>query len=997
MSGPLEPEVQALARRIAAMGKASRASIVESSWWTEQMLEWAMSHPSFKTQLFRFVDVFPATVDDADVLRHLSEYFDDAHVPRVLDLGLEAAEHLPLGRAAAAAVARRNIGRVARQFIVGTDGRQAAIRLHELWREGRAFTVDLLGEKTLSCAEADRYAARVGDLLTTLTAATAGWAPDEHLEHDDLGALPRVNVSLKATALAPRLAPLSAEDGLTQAKDRLRPLLESASSMGAFVHLDTEHYDVKELTFDLFRQLLAEPALAGVEAGVVVQAYLRDSHDDLRDLVAFSAARERPLTVRLVKGAYWDTETVTARAAGWPEPVFGSKAETDDNYERCVRLLHDSHGKVRAAFGTHNLRSLAYAVAYARSVGIPDNGYEIQLLSGMAEPVHAAVRRMGLRLRVYAPVGDLVPGMAYLVRRLLENTANESFVRRRYVDGESLADLIAPPVVADPRLATTPPPGAAVDRPPTDPAQPAPYRPEPVGEWRRRDVRRRFADAVEAGFAETGASVPAVVGGHRFLTPDTISSLDPAQPSTVVAVSASCDAQHADEAVTAATTAWPAWRDTPVSERSAVLFRAAAWMRERRQALAALEVHEAAKPWAEADADVCEAIDFCEYYGREMRRLDRGGEVVSPPGERNSLRYAGRGVGAVIAPWNFPLAIPTGMVAAALVTGNAVVLKPAEQTPAVAARLVDAFAAAGLPAGVLNFVPGLGEDVGAALVAHPDVSFVVFTGSKDVGLGIVEAAAVHRPGQRHVKRVVAEMGGKNAIVVDGDADLDQAVPIVVASAFGYSGQKCSACSRLVVLDTVHDQLVERLVARTRELVVGPPRQMGVDMGPLIDADALARVQRYTEAASSEGEVVLRRQDVPAEGFYAGPTIVTGVDPAARLATEEIFGPVLAVLRAADFEHALALASDSQYALTAGIVSRSPSHISRAVRSLRAGNVYVNRAITGAVVGRQPFGGLGLSGVGSKAGGPEYLLQFVDPRVVSENTLRQGFAPDGGIP
>jgi RHH-type proline utilization regulon transcriptional repressor/proline dehydrogenase/delta 1-pyrroline-5-carboxylate dehydrogenase len=332
------------------------------------------------------------------------------------------------------------------------------------------------------------------------------------------------------------------------------------------------------------------------------------------------------------------------------------------------------------------------------------------------------------------------------------------------------------------------------------------------------------------------------------------------------------------------------------------------------------------------------------------------------------------------------------MVVAGLVTGNAVLFKPAEQTPAVAATLVAALQAGGLPNGVLAFLPGLGEVVGAHLVEHPDVAFVTFTGSTAVGLGIIEAAAVHRNGQRHVKRVVAEMGGKNALIVDADADLDQAVPIAIASAFGYSGQKCSACSRLIVLDSVHDDVVDRLVGAARTLRVGHPRAMATDMGPLIDADAHKRVRSYVERAGLDGTVVLASDDIPGDGYFVGPTIVRDVARGSALATDEIFGPVLAVMRAATFAEALAMANDTDYALTAGVISRSPSHIRLATDELRAGNVYINRTITGAVVGRQPFGGYGLSGVGSKAGGPDYLLQFVEPRAVSENTLRQGFAP-----
>jgi RHH-type proline utilization regulon transcriptional repressor/proline dehydrogenase/delta 1-pyrroline-5-carboxylate dehydrogenase len=425
-----------------------------------------------------------------------------------------------------------------------------------------------------------------------------------------------------------------------------------------------------------------------------------------------------------------------------------------------------------------------------------------------------------------------------------------------------------------------------------------------------------------------------------------------------------------------------------------VLFRAAAWLRSRRVELAALEVLEAGKPWEEADADVAEAVDFCEYYGREMLRLGAGGAVQSPPGERNALHYRGKGVAAVISPWNFPLAIPTGMTVGALVAGNPVILKPAEQAPAVAARLVEALEAAGAPDGVIQLLPGAGEVVGARLVEHPGVAVVVFTGSREVGLAINQAAAVHRPGQRSIKRVVAELGGKNAFVVDADADLDSAVPDVVRSAFSYSGQKCSACARLILLDEVHDAALERVVGAAAALRVGPPAEMGTQVGPLIDEEARDRVRGYVALAEEEGTVLLRRDDVPAEGWYVGPTVVAGLDPAtSRVAREEVFGPVLAVFRAADLDEAVALANDTDYALTAGVHSRSPSTVARLTGELRAGNVYVNRPITGAVVGRQPFGGFGLSGVGSKAGGPDYLLQFLDPVAVSENTLRHGFTPD----
>ncbi|MEY2403117.1 MAG: RHH-type transcriptional regulator, proline utilization regulon repressor / proline dehydrogenase, partial [Acidimicrobiaceae bacterium] len=976
---------------IASLEHSERSKVFGMSWWSDRMLDWAMSRPAFKTQLFRFVDVFPALEDDDDVAGHLSEYFDGVAVPKLLDLGVELAPRVPFGRSLEARVARRNIRRMAEQFIVGETPEEAVLGLHQLWRTGSAATVDLLGEKTIVDAEADRYAARVAQLLTVLSDDSQHWAPDDHLERDDLGPIPRVNVSIKPTALASHYDTLGREIGIEQAKRRIRPLLRLARERNAFVHFDMEHYDAKDLTLQLFRELLSETEFADLESGIVVQAYLKDSRDDLAALIAWSSQRPRPITVRLVKGAYWDTETVEAKAEGWPVPVFERKEETDANYERCVRLLHDHHGEIRAAFGTHNLRSLAYAVTYARSKGIPDTGFEVQMLFGMAEPMQAAVKRKGLRLRVYAPVGALVPGMAYLVRRLLENTSNESFVRHRFAEGRTLEELLAPPKV-DHLPALEP----LLPRPATDPTYPSDYQPEPVMEWRQAANRDCFAAAVDAAASAPTIDVPALINGEVVRTLTTIDSVDPAETVRLVARSASCTAEHADTAIAAALAEAESWRRTPAVERVAVLFRAAAWMRERRNDIAALEVFEAGKPWDQADADVCEAIDFCEYYGREMLRLQASAEtrVQSPPGERNRLVYQGKGVAAVIAPWNFPLAIPCGMTVGALVAGNTVILKPAEQTPAVAWQLIEALRAAGAPAGAVQFLPGLGEDVGARLVEHPDVAIIVFTGSKAVGLHINETAAVHRPGQRHVKRVVAEMGGKNAIIVDSDADPDQAVPAVINSAFGFAGQKCSAASRVIVADRIYDSFVARLVDATREVVVGHPRSMAARVGPVIDADAHTRLTAAIEQAGRETRILVHRDDVPTTGWFIGPTLVEVDDPAAAsVARDELFGPVVAIMRSSDFDHAIALANATDYALTAGIFSRSPANIARATTEVRAGNLYINRAITGAVVGRQPFGGYGLSGVGSKAGGPDYLLQFLDPRTITENTVRQGFAAE----
>jgi RHH-type proline utilization regulon transcriptional repressor/proline dehydrogenase/delta 1-pyrroline-5-carboxylate dehydrogenase len=432
----------------------------------------------------------------------------------------------------------------------------------------------------------------------------------------------------------------------------------------------------------------------------------------------------------------------------------------------------------------------------------------------------------------------------------------------------------------------------------------------------------------------------------------------------------------------------------PAEGRAALLDKLADIMKRERFPLAALEVLEVGKPWVEADADVSEAIDFCEYYAAEMRRLGEPEPTHRVPGEAGYTEYIPRGAGLVVAPWNFPLAILCGITVAALVAGNTVIMKPAEQSSIVAARFMQLCREAGFPPGVLNLLTGLGEEVGEHLVNHPKIDFIVFTGSKEVGLHIWESAGKTRPGQANLKKVVCEMGGKNALIIDSDADQDEAVIGALYAAFGFQGQKCSALSRLIVLSENYDRFLHRLVEAASDLVVGDPANPNTIVGPVIDADAHQRILRIVEAGKQEARLAFEGR-VPHElkdGYFVPPTIFAEVSPNAKLARTEIFGPVLSVFRVDTLGEAIALANDTEFALTAGIYSRSPANLDRARRELIAGNVYLNRAITGAIVARHPFGGFKMSGGGTKAGGKDYLLQFLFPRVVTENVMRRGFAP-----
>jgi RHH-type proline utilization regulon transcriptional repressor/proline dehydrogenase/delta 1-pyrroline-5-carboxylate dehydrogenase len=517
------------------------------------------------------------------------------------------------------------------------------------------------------------------------------------------------------------------------------------------------------------------------------------------------------------------------------------------------------------------------------------------------------------------------------------------------------------------------------------------FRNESLLELRRGHERERLIDALAQLDASAPIEVPVIFGEERRLDP-TLVSVDPGRPDRVVAAATVATEHEVSSAVTAAAAADRGWGETSAADRAAVLVRAAGHLRRRRYELAALAVRECAKPWPEADADVCEAIDFLEYYAQQARRLEAGADLVQLPGERNTMSYRPRGVVAVVAPWNFPVAIATGMTAAGLATGNAVCLKPAEQSPGCALAVVEALREAGLPAGTLALLPGEGA-VGAALVADPGVHTVAFTGSGKVGMEIIRRAADPDPGQAHLKRVVAEMGGKNCIIVDADADLDDVVPGILHSAFGFAGQKCSATARVFVHERVAEQLLERLRGSLDSLLVDQAEVFGVDVPPLIESASRERVETVVAEARAGGAVVDRTGQIPdGDGYFAAPTLISSVADDAIAVREEIFGPVVTIEPVRSVEAACDKVEELPVALTGGLFSRNPRTIAAVARRTPVGNLYVNRGTTGAMVGRQPFGGNRLSGTGTKAGGPDYLFHFVEPVVVTENTVRHGLAP-----
>ncbi len=511
------------------------------------------------------------------------------------------------------------------------------------------------------------------------------------------------------------------------------------------------------------------------------------------------------------------------------------------------------------------------------------------------------------------------------------------------------------------------------------------FKTEPFTDFSLPENEKAMKEALKTVRAQLGRQYPLIINGERIETKDQIISTNPSCPAQVIGKFSKANTEHAETAMQAALTAFDSWKKVAPEQRAEYLFKAAKIMRTRKHELSAWLCLEIGKNWAEADADVAEAIDFCEYYGREMIRLSNPAPLVPYAGEKNRLSYIPLGVGLVIPPWNFPLAILVGMTTASIVSGNTVVLKPSSDTPCIAYQFIQILEEAGLPKGVVNYVPGPGASVGDYLVAHPKVRFIAFTGSKEVGLRINELAAKTQKGQIWIKRVIAEMGGKDSIVVDADANLDLAADSIVQAAFGFSGQKCSACSRAIVHKDVYDSVLEKVLERTKKLVVGKPDEKTTYMGPVASKSAYEGIMEYIEVGKKEGRLMAggKHFDNADNGFFIEPTIIADIKPEARISQEEIFGPVLAFIKADSWENALEIANNTEFGLTGAAFTASRAKLDQAAEDFHVGNLYLNRKCTGALVGVHPFGGFNMSGTDSKAGGPDYLLLFTQAKVVSE--------------
>ncbi len=822
------------------------------------------------------------------------------------------------------------------------------------------FSFDMLGEGARSAADATRYF----DAYAAAIEAIGGQA--------GAGSLPgRPGISVKLSALHPRYEAISRERVLRELPPRVLELAQLARAHDLAFTIDAEEADRLELSLDVIARVAADPSLSGWEGfGLAVQAYQKRAADVIDYALALAEAHDRRFMLRLVKGAYWDSEIKRAQERGLADyPVFTRKAMTDLNYDACAARLLQAP-RIYPQFATHNARSVAEILVRAGK----RTDYEFQRLHGMGEPLYEALAAISdAPVRVYAPVGPHRDLLAYLVRRLIENGANSSFVARA-ADPETPEEAL----IADPRDAIADADHARHPRL-SSPAQ--------IYEPLRGNSRGvEFGDRI--ALAALLSEIAGVRGPHEArpsistgATPrPVISPIDGA----AIGVVAECDEKTARAIMARAAQGFPSWNATPVETRARVFERVADLLEARRGVFLALLQSEAGKTLDDALAELREAADMCRYYANQARLVCRDAKLPGPTGEDNRLRYAGRGVFVCISPWNFPLAIFLGQVVAALVTGNAAVAKPAEQTPLIAARAVALLYEAGVPQAALQLATGAG-DVGAALVSDAHTAGVVFTGSVDVAQHINRALAA-RAGA--LTPLIAETGGINAMIVDSTALIEQSVDDVLASAFRSAGQRCSALRLLCLQEDIAPVAINTLIGAARELRIGDPREIGVHVGPVIDAEAKDKLERYVARAKADGRL-LHMGDAPGQGTFVAPAVIRLRRPADL--REEVFGPVLhvATWRAGDFEALIEEIEASGYGLTFGLETRIEERMRAAARLTPAGNIYVNRNMIGAVVGSQPFGGFGLSGTGPKAGGPDYLRRFVREIAVTINTASSG--------
>lgn len=965
-SASLEPEIRRIGRHIFDLAEHASPSVFTVEYWQQKAMGWLTGNEDLKLRLFRFVEVLPSLQSNEAVARHLKEYLgggdgDPFNPPEPLNLAVAFEKPDGIYASIVASAAKFGCGIGAKQFIAGDTPQQAIRTVRKLRAGGNTFTLDVLGETIIADRIARHHQQLYLDLIEHVSRDARSWPDQSMIDIAPWGRLPKVNISLKLSAIVVAFDPNDPAGTSEAVLDRLRPVLRAARDAGAFVNIDMEHYAVKDLTLDLFKRVLTEPEFRDwPDCGIVIQCYMPEGDPDMAELIRWTRRRDTPISVRLVKGAYWDSETATAERNGWPSPLYKEKWQSDAAYERVGRVMLENCDIIRPAFASHNVRTIAAMLAMEQSMGLPPRTLELQMLTGMGEPLRRALTRMQQRVRVYAPFGDMMTGMAYLTRRLIENTANESFLRQSF-GGDTPVDQLLRKPGPSPRATPASQQVKFLHASQTNIVAKS-IQAEPEVNFADPAERDAMLDALTGIRAAFGERYAPIVNNQATKAAEWRPSRNPSSPAEVVGEYAICDASIVDLAAKAARQATAAWATTGVDSRAEFLDRAADALHAARYELMALACFETGKTWREAAGDYLDTVDAFRYYAAEARRLSTGNGDARPT----------RGVVGVIAPYSFPLSLIGGMTAAALVAGNAVIMKPAVHSTICAARLCRIMIDAGLPAGVLNFVTGPGELTSRALAQHADVDLIAFAGSRHVSDLIREQAQESATSHDAAKIVIAEAGGKHAIIVDDDANLDEAVQATIASAFSYSGQKCTACSRVVVLDAIFDAFLEKLKEAAESITPKQADDPAARVGPLIDESGLARYDAALEQLRRAGRLVLAggRTNADSGGYFANPSIVTDLSTDAESAQEAIMAPVLNVLRADTFERAVALANEAPDSRVGGLYSRSLSHIAHAKERFAVATLHVNRKMTLSRIDRQ--------GIGPGTATPDFLSRFCEP-------------------
>ncbi len=856
------------------------------------------------------------------------------------------------------------------QFVLGETIEEALKNSKPLAKKSYRFSYDILGEGARTDAQAMGYVKSYHHAIGLIGKEAQGM---------DLFHAP--SISVKLSALHPRYSFAQRDRVLDELAPRLMDILLRAKEANITVALDAEESTRLDIEMELFAHILSDARLAGWNGvGFVVQAYQKRCFTLLDFLIALARKHGRIIPLRLVKGAYWDSEVKWSQMQGLPDyPVYTRKEHTDVSYLACADKMLQAADAFYPQFATHNARTIASIDAMAERYRIPKSGYEFQRLHGMGEKLHDQVVTQSAS-RIYAPVGEHKDLLAYLIRRLLENGANTSFVNLLMDEATPLSELLADPVEKTKAHEGTR--NAAIPLP-RDLYRGARKNSEGL-DFGNRAMMENFLSALSRFDSMQWKAAP-LIAGVTPKGPET-TRYRPAQTGTAIGVVRDAMPNELQQAIEQATKAFPAWASRSVDQRAAMLERLADLIESQRDELIALCVYEAGKTLPDGIAEVREAADFCRYYAHLARSVMSEELLAGPTGEHNVLTLHPRGVFGCISPWNFPLAIFTGQVVAALVTGNCVIAKPAEQTPIIAYRAVELMRKAGIPEAVIQLVPGTGEIIGAAMVSDPHINGIVFTGSSEVARLINQSLAARKGA---IAPLIAETGGMNAMVVDSSALLEQALDDIILSAFGSAGQRCSALRVLFVQDDIADTLMTLIKGAMQELRIGNPRNFNTDIGSVIDADAQAILLKHIERMKREAKFIAASPLTIEGGHFVAPHAFE--IPSLTVLEREIFGPVLHVIRfsKSQMPEVISAINATGYGLTFGIHSRIEEHIVLFTSSVRAGNLYVNRSMIGATVGVQPFGGEGLSGTGPKAGGPHYLHRFLTERTTTINTAAIG--------